>query len=83
MWTTSDVKRDRKGSVVYRTPIWRTEAATELIKRCNLSINKTRCYKEASERGTARVKLNCSFEIGFQPLLTIFIKLQLNTPDLS
>lgn len=55
MWTTSDVKRDRKGGVVYRTAIWRTEAATELIMRCNLSINKTRCYKEASERGTPRV----------------------------
>ena len=30
-----------------------TEEAIELIRRCDLSINKTRCYIEASEQGMA------------------------------
>ena len=42
------------GGVVYRTPIWRTEETNELMKRCDLSINKTRCYIKTSERGTSR-----------------------------
>ena len=50
----SDVKSDGEGGVVYGTPIWRTEEANELI-RCDLSINKTRCYMETSELGTSRV----------------------------
>ena len=54
VWAMSDVKSDGEGGVVYRTPIWRTEEANELI-RCDLSINKTRCYMETSEQGTSRV----------------------------
>ena len=55
MWAISDVESNGEGGVVYRSPIWRTEEANELIRRCDLSINKTRCYIEASERGTSRV----------------------------
>ena len=51
----SDVESDGEGSTVYRSQIWRTEEANELISSCDLSINKTRCYIEASERGTSRV----------------------------
>ena len=54
VWAMSDVKSDGEEGVVYRTPIWRTEEANELI-RCDLSINKTRCYMETSEQGTSRV----------------------------
>ena len=54
VWAMSDVKSDGEEGVVYRTPIWRTEEANELI-RFDLSINKTRCYMETSEQGTSRV----------------------------
>ena len=33
----------------------KTEEPNELIRRCDLSINKTRCYIVASELGTLRV----------------------------
>ena len=55
VWTMSDVESDGEGGVVYRSPVWRTEKTNELIKRCDLSIDKTRCYIEASEQGTSRV----------------------------
>ena len=51
----SDVESDGEGGVVYRSPIWRTEDSNELIRRCDLSINKMQCYIEALERGTSRV----------------------------
>ena len=49
-----DVESDGVGGVAYRTPIWRIEEADERIRRCDLSINKMRCYIETSERGTSR-----------------------------
>ena len=54
LWAMSDVEIDGVGGAVYRTSIWRTEEADQLIRRCGLSINKTRCYIETSERGTSR-----------------------------
>ena len=50
-----DLESDDEGSVVYRTPIWRTKEANELIRGCDLSLNKTQCYIEASEQGMSRV----------------------------
>ena len=43
-------------------PNMETEEANELIIRCDLSINKTRCYIEASEWGTSRVHRDISEE---------------------
>ena len=45
----SDVESDAEGGVVYRSLIWRTDEAIELIRRCDLSVNKMRCCIEASE----------------------------------
>ena len=58
----SDVEIDGVGGVVYITPIWRTEEADELIRRCGLSINKTRCYLETSEQGTSRAHRDITSE---------------------
>ena len=55
VWAMSDMESYGEGGVAYRTPIWKTEEPNELIRRCDLSINKTRCYIVASELGTLRV----------------------------
>ena len=55
VWPMSDMESDEEGGVVYRTPIWKAEEPNELIRRYDLSINKTRCYIETSEWGTLRV----------------------------
>ena len=49
VWAMSDVEGDAEGGVVYRSLIWRIDEAIELIRRCELSANKMRCYIEASE----------------------------------
>ena len=65
VWAMSDVESDGAGGVAYRTPIWRTEEASELIRRCDLSINKTWCYIEISERGTSRLHREINSEYKF------------------
>ena len=65
VWAMSDVESNGEGGVVYKTPIWRTEEASKLIRRCGLSINKMWCYIETSERGTPRAHRDIISEYKF------------------
>ena len=65
VWAVSDVESNGEGGVVYKTPIWRTEEASKLIRRCGLSINKMWSYIETSERGTPRVHRDIISEYKF------------------
>ena len=69
----SDVESDGVGGVVYRTPIWRTEEADKLIRRCDTLINnggrqghtKILSQKMNTLISSVIAKSSCSSEISF------------------
>lgn len=50
-WAMSDVEYDEEKKIsVHRTLLWRSDEATDIIRRCDASLGVVRVYGEPSDR---------------------------------